>query len=127
MRFDDDERAAIAARLRERARQLGAEIPDKMRDATHERDATEGLGDSGDRAVADAETTIDLAEANRDVDELRLIGRALERLESGEYGRCLDCAADIPRERLQAQPLALRCLRCQTTAERDSGVRHSTM
>lgn len=127
MRFNDEERAAIAARLRERALQLGAEIPGKMREAIHERDATEGLGDTADQAVADTETTIDLAEANRDVDELRLIGRAFERLEAGEYGQCVDCGAEIPRERLQAQPLALRCLGCQAAVERGSGVRHASM
>jgi DnaK suppressor protein len=41
--------------------------------------------------------------------ELMLIDAALQRMDAGEYGICVDCDMDIPFERLEAVPYALRC------------------
>jgi DnaK suppressor protein len=41
--------------------------------------------------------------------ELMLIDAALQRIEQKVYGECIDCGADIPYERLEALPFALRC------------------
>lgn len=49
--------------------------------------------------------------------ELSDICDALMRLKLPGYGRCIDCAAAIPFERLQRRPQALRCLDCQRAAE----------
>ncbi len=49
--------------------------------------------------------------------ELQAIDDALMRLKTPGYGRCIDCAAVIPFDRLQHQPQALRCVDCQTAAE----------
>jgi DnaK suppressor protein len=38
--------------------------------------------------------------------------KALHRLANGEFGRCEDCAGDIPQERLLAEPEARYCERC---------------
>lgn len=65
-------------------------------------------------------------EADRELDqirdahllaELQQLDDALARLKTPSYGRCVDCAAAIPFDRLQHQPQALRCLACQTAAE----------
>ncbi len=37
---------------------------------------------------------------------------ALERAESGEYGRCVTCGAQIPAERLEALPDTDTCVAC---------------
>jgi RNA polymerase-binding transcription factor DksA len=42
---------------------------------------------------------------------------ALERLASGEYGRCIDCGKEIPPERLEAIPEAVRCIEDQARYE----------
>ena len=49
---------------------------------------------------------------------------ALQRLECGEYGKCLDCGNKIGSRRLKAVPWASTCLTCQENAEaaHDSGV-----
>ena len=49
-----------------------------------------------------------------DESERAAITRALQYLSDDEDGHCLDCGADIPFERLRAEPTALRCARCQT-------------
>ena len=56
-------------------------------------------------------------EIERDLDELRAIGEARERIGEGTYGDCIDCGRDIPFERLRAQPTASRCIACQTRYE----------
>ena len=35
---------------------------------------------------------------------------ALQRLDEGTYGICIDCGEDIPAERLEAIPEAIRCI-----------------
>lgn len=42
---------------------------------------------------------------------------ALERLESGSYGACVDCGDKINEERLAFRPEAARCLPCQEKFE----------
>lgn len=49
--------------------------------------------------------------------ELQDIDDALMRLKTPGYGRCVDCGAVIPFDRLQHLPQALRCVDCQSAAE----------
>jgi len=57
------------------------------------------------------------AEQERDIEELRAIRAARERMAEGQYGICEDCGVDIPLARLQAQPTAARCVPCQERYE----------
>jgi DnaK suppressor protein len=54
--------------------------------------------------------------------KLQDIEGALERMESGTYGRCTDCGAEIPAARLRAMPSADRCRECQELANADRRV-----
>jgi RNA polymerase-binding transcription factor len=40
------------------------------------------------------------------------VERALEKVADGTYGLCDRCGASIPDERLEAIPMATRCMRC---------------
>jgi DnaK suppressor protein len=42
---------------------------------------------------------------------------ALARLAKGDYGRCVDCGKEIPPERLDAIPEAVRCIEDQARHE----------
>lgn len=44
--------------------------------------------------------------------QLKEIIEALERLSAGTYGKCENCDAEIPVERLRAYPAAKKCLNC---------------
>ncbi len=48
---------------------------------------------------------------------LGLVESALERLEDGVYGMCVECGAKIPKARLNAIPYASHCIRCASQAE----------
>lgn len=38
---------------------------------------------------------------------------ALQRIELGSYGTCVDCGSAVPDGRLEARPEAARCVSCQ--------------
>jgi len=74
-------------------------------------DSAEMAKELEDRDVVDAL-------GNEATEELHRIAAALERMTSGEFGRCLDCGDSIPEARLSAAPLAERCIDCANEAER---------
>ncbi len=49
---------------------------------------------------------------------LQLIDEALERVEKGEYGECVNCGEPVSDKRLDAVPWARYCLKCQDMQER---------
>lgn len=49
--------------------------------------------------------------------QLRSIEQALQRIESGEFGDCLECGESIAIARLRAQPFARLCIDCQSAHE----------
>jgi RNA polymerase-binding protein DksA len=49
---------------------------------------------------------------------LGAIDTALERIENGTYGKCVNCGAQIPEERLEAMPWATLCIECKRKEER---------
>jgi RNA polymerase-binding protein DksA len=44
--------------------------------------------------------------------QLKDVVEALEKIKAGNYGKCENCGADIPIERLRAYPAAKKCLNC---------------
>lgn len=46
-------------------------------------------------------------------EKLRLVDEALERLDAGDFGFCLECENPIPEKRLRAIPWARYCVSCQ--------------
>jgi hypothetical protein len=50
---------------------------------------------------------------------------ALQRIDAGTYGTCVDCGGNIPLVRLRVRPEATRCVHCQARHERhgESGLR----
>lgn len=112
-----EQKAELKQRLLTRERELHADAQrENGKLESYERLAGEAP-DNGDASVAD--TIIDTTQAaiGRDLDELRAIATALQRLDEPDYGLCIDCGVPIPLARLEAQPTAQRCLRCQALYE----------
>lgn len=76
-----------------------------------------GVADAGDESVAVERADLRNARIGRDVGELREIEAALQRIEQGEYGNCVDCGGEIGEARLRARPAAARDVRCQSLFE----------
>jgi RNA polymerase-binding transcription factor DksA len=45
-------------------------------------------------------------------DELNLLRTALERMDTGSYGVCIQCGKSIPVRRLEVLPYTLTCMKC---------------
>ena len=121
---DPRQTTTMKARLRERAAQLRGEIQhtlERSSDETHVRIA-EQARDTEDDSFSNLIVDLNLAEIDRDADELRRIDTALVRLSEGSYGLCETCGERIPEARLEAEPTALRCIRCQELYEKTHAV-----
>ena len=78
---------------------------------------------SADQHLADTATeTVDreIGSTLEEHDERLLaeIDAALQRIEDGTYGKCVNCGASIPEERLEAMPWATLCIDCKRKEER---------
>jgi RNA polymerase-binding transcription factor DksA len=62
------------------------------------------------------EFTLSLMESEEET--LEQIDAALERIEEGVYGLCLECEAKIPKARLNAIPYTPHCVKCASKLER---------
>ena len=51
-------------------------------------------------------------------DVLEMIDEALQRIESSEYGICLECGCEINPQRLEAKPYARFCVKCKSAFEK---------
>ena len=117
MALDEVQIAKLRVRMLERSRLLEGEIASKLRESTEDLEVLGRVGDSADLAWIESESGLDLAEAQRDIEEWRGLRDALRRVDEHRYGVCVDCGDDVPLERLMSQPLALRCIDCQTRNE----------
>lgn len=70
-----------------------------------------------DVALAEASLAADDAVINQDIEDVRDIMAARDRLAADTYGVCTDCGGAIGYERLLAYPTAKRCIRCQRSYE----------
>lgn len=79
--------------------------------------ADEGSDDIVDRAnnSYNREFMFSLSDNEREI--LRLVDRALARIEEGTYGTCRNCSRHIGPPRLLAVPWARYCIDCQELAE----------
>ena len=69
------------------------------------------------RAQIQTERQTEFAMNEHETAELGDIEAALERIQAGTYGQCIDCGITIPTARLNAYPTAKRCVDCQSSTE----------
>lgn len=77
-------------------------------------DGTEDIVDRANNSY-NREFMFALSDSERQM--LLEIEDALERLDGGGYGTCLNCSDEIPKIRLRAVPWARYCIDCQEQAE----------
>ncbi|MFA6568752.1 MAG: TraR/DksA C4-type zinc finger protein [Victivallales bacterium] len=58
-----------------------------------------------------------------EIEVIEMIDEAIERLASGEFGKCLDCGCQISTGRLDAKPYARFCIKCKSLREENNGLR----
>jgi DnaK suppressor protein len=109
----------LEERMHARKRQLLEEVHERReRTAVEDAEPNAMLGDAGDESVARMITDLSIQETGRDIEELREIDAALVRIAEGSYGVCESCGGEIDERRLEAQPIAARCITCQAQWEK---------
>jgi RNA polymerase-binding protein DksA len=105
----DDREARLRDEIREELIRSGEE---------HYIDLATLVADPGDASVADLLSDLDVAVVDRQIQEIRDIEAARERIKAGTFGTCVECGGDIAYERLLAYPTARRCIECQSVHEK---------
>jgi DnaK suppressor protein len=110
--------ALLQAELEQRREQLGAQLAEHMHGQTRvERAADVARQDADDAPQRLPEREVASVLSIHERRELDAVTAALQRLQRGSYGTCADCEAEIPYDRLKAEPWALRCVACETRRE----------
>jgi RNA polymerase-binding protein DksA len=118
--IDQGQLLQFKKRLQERAEQLRDEVQRTRAKSIEENpsNVAERARDAEDDSFAALVVDTNLTEIERDVDELRMIDAALQRISAGTYGICVDCGREIPLKRLEAEPTAERDVECQELYEK---------
>ncbi len=73
--------------------------------------------DVNDEASRTYSRQVMLSRGEQDRQMLKRIDEALDSIERGDYGTCIDCEEDIPFKRLLSVPYVERCIDCMTRWE----------
>jgi DnaK suppressor protein len=106
----EQELRSATARLRQMG---GADALDELRPI-----GETGFADEVDIIQANEWREIGFATRELLVDRVNRLSSALDRLESGEYGTCVECGEAIAPARLRVMPEVETCVRCQDRIER---------
>ncbi|MCB1114736.1 MAG: TraR/DksA family transcriptional regulator [Chlamydiia bacterium] len=71
-----------------------------------------------DKGTDDFDKTISIEVTSKEYDVLRLIDRALEKIDEGTYGVCDISGDEIPKARLDAVPYAIMTVKSQEQLEK---------
>jgi RNA polymerase-binding transcription factor len=76
------------------------------------------VADPADMTQEAAERDVAVQILDREATFIRQLRAAIDRIDNGSYGFCLECEDEIAPKRLKAIPWAERCIGCQDTADR---------
>ena len=95
-------------------RQLMEEVD---RTVHHMKDEAANFPDPNDRATQESEFSLELRTRDRERKLLRKIHAAMQRMEDGTYGFCVETGEEIGLRRLEARPVATLTLEAQERRE----------
>lgn len=83
------------------------------------------VADQLDITQQSADREVALQNLDRESTLARQLRSAIQRVDDGSYGACLQCEEEIAPNRLKAIPWAEFCIRCQEQADRMGATRAS--
>jgi len=110
-RLEEDLRTAVG-----RLRQLGGAVA--VEDVPGAIGDNSPYADEVDEIQANERREIGFATRELLVERVNRLSAALERLNNGDYGTCIECEEEISPARLRALPEVTTCVRCQDRLER---------
>lgn len=107
-------------RLRQKERELLADIARTESEARESRVAE--VENGADRSVSSEAKEILLQETTSDWNVFTQVREALQRIENGGYGKCVDCGRQIEAARLDSVPWTPYCLADEKRHDREEAV-----
>jgi DnaK suppressor protein len=111
-------------KMRQRLEQKQQELQDSIARLTEAHpqpvdaiEASDGPQDFEDVAVDFLETQQEQSLLVNQQALLIEVQRAIERIDNGTYGKCVECGQPIPEKRLEALPWAARDVKCEEKLE----------
>ncbi|HBA26478.1 MAG TPA: hypothetical protein DCY98_03645 [Nitrospinae bacterium] len=96
-------------------KELAGEV-EKSRQYSHE-EVDGDVPDINDDASRSYSRQVILELGEREREQIKEVDEAIERIESGEYGSCIECGEEIPEKRLELIPHAKWCVDCKEKLE----------
>lgn len=93
------------------------ELEEKLAQMSKEKVSDDQVQDPGDQALSSTMELLKSSFEDAEIEEIKRIERALQKIEDGSYGICVDCGEEISEKRLKSNPNAARCLSCQEAFE----------
>ena len=75
------------------------------------------FADPNDRASQESDMALELRSRDRERKLIKKIDETIGKIDSGNYGYCETCGAEIGLKRLEARPTASLCIDCKTLDE----------
>ena len=100
--------------------QRKAELEKQLNELYTEKVADTQVGDIGDQALSSSMESLRDSLQDSGINEYNRIIQALNMIEDGTYGVCVDCGNPIAEKRLKSYPNATRCIACQEAFEERS-------
>ena len=108
--------ASFRTKLEEIRFAIGGEVQEKYKSPQDH--LTEQVTDIADDAVQSYERQLMMGLGEKEFEKLRLVEEAIEKLDEGQYGICLECEELISEERLTVIPFASHCVDCLEIIEK---------
>ncbi len=89
----------------------------KLQQMSQEQFSDGQVQDQADQAIASTMESLQGSLQETELNRYKMILRALEKIEDGSYGICIDCGNEISEKRLLSFPDAARCIVCAEIKE----------
>lgn len=113
----DVTRVSELKKVKEELLKRKLELEEEMTNLYQEKFSDDQVQDVGDQALTSTMESLRSSLQDTKLDEYNRIVKALEMIEDGTYGICVDCGMPISEKRLKSFPNATRCLACQEAFE----------
>jgi DnaK suppressor protein len=106
--------------VREQLLRLRAELLREVSEsyATCRELGQDGVADIGDMSANAYSRDVLFNLSESQLQRIRDIDAALERIDKGEYGICMNCGEEIAPRRLEVRPFSRYCIECKTDIEK---------
>jgi DnaK suppressor protein len=104
-------------KVKKELQQRKMELEQELMRMSQEKVSDDQVQDPGDQAMTSTMESLRTSLQAAELMEYKRILRALEKIDEGTYGVCVDCSEPIKEKRLKLYPNAERCLSCQEAFE----------